>query len=225
MASRVEQAFTEGEIVGGILAVSGIALALKYMFGAPTALVSSGGGGGGSQLAPLGANEFMSNPIAPILEQPGVIALPIGHPFVVADPTVQYQGAGRNTYAYLQIKQQRNGQWITVYGSGVAGVFVGPSPSTYRIYPLVAGDQPQPGNYPAQSLVAFAWPGPQHTPISGAPPVKGPGSVYLEVYQLLDPARDGVDGFASPTLGPANGAGVPRIPVARTVYADKVIFQ
>ena len=151
---------------------------------------------------------------AALLSTPSTIDVVRGQPIMLVDPTVLYQGPGMDTYTYFQVKQIQNGVKVSVQGSGVAGVHVGPA-TTLPPFHLVAADQPEPPDCPARGLCAYVWPGPEPAPICGAPPQPGYADAYLEIYQRRDPQDH--DGFASPTC---NG----RIPIMRLKLANKVRY-
>ena len=82
----------------------------------------------------------------------------------IPTPIVDYAGPGVDMYTYAQIKQVVNGSVRTVWGSGVAGVHVGPpnpgATSARASYPLVSAQEPQPCNAsPAAQLTLIPWPG------------------------------------------------------------------
>lgn len=147
---------------------------------------------------PLGPGESLGDLTSPTFS--GQVALPItlarGANLAALRPTVVYQGPGRDTFSYFRVMQVQGGVWTTVYGSGVAGVHVGPA-STPTRYDLVSPDEIQPTGCPSQSLCALIYPGPLTTPICGAPPQAGPATAVLEIYELKFPAD--ADGFSAPT--------------------------
>lgn len=212
---------TEVMVVAGLMAVGGVALILLAL--------RKGISGAFGPLAPLGPGESLTDIRSANLDAAGVLTLQAhgvqGLPAL--DPTVIYQGAGRDTFSYFQVKQFQSGQWVTVYGSGVAGVHVGPAPIPTR-YHLVSAEECQPTGCPSLSLCAFPWPGnvgvsglcqgspiTQVTPICGAAPIPGHAVAAIEIYERKT-AADG-DGFTSPTCNP-------RIPVARREFAGKIMF-
>jgi len=197
--------------LSALLAVSGVGMILWFLKG--KAAVGYG------PLKKISATELMSMPIAPGLESDRAYAIKIGQRYDVPNPTVQYQGPGRDTYAYLRAVQIQGTQEVTVMGSGIAGVHVGPA-SEPTIFNLVAEDQPQPEGPPAATLLAYNWPGPTPCPISGAPPVAGYADVLLEIYQNQTESGDprDADGFSSPTY---NG----RVPVQVKRYHQKILFS
>lgn len=167
----------------------------------------------------------------------------IGNIVKASLPWVFYDGPGQNTYTYLRVVQNN----ITVMGSGVAGIWVGPSnerggcdtppcPTADKKYALVAPNQPQPN--PDQScpqwgqtntgswLDAWMFPGPWcidagqkrfPTPICNG---QYPRIGAADVYLEIYQKKypNDVDGFAAPICG----AG--RKVCRRTVYKNKVDF-
>lgn len=200
--------------ISALLAAGGVGMILLWAMQR-----SEKGYGDLRQIAP---GELMSQPISPTLEGSGVVSIRIGEGIAALMPTVMYVGPGRDTFSYFQVKQRQYGEAVTVYGSGVAGVHVGPAAEP-MVFPLVAADQPQPGGCPAQALCAFNYPGPPGAEnICGGPPMPGYGDAYLEIYQRQDP-QDG-DGFASPTCGSAD-VPIPRVPIITKIYRGKVLFK
>lgn len=165
-------------------------------------------------LAPLLPGENLAALTSPALAGSGQLRLSRGTPIVVTMPSVRYMGSGRDAYSYFRVVQQQNGIWVTIYGSGIAGTHLGPA-TTWQTYALVPPDVPQPPGCPSQSLCTFAWPGPEPTPICGAPPQSGVATGLLEIYERRTPAD--ADGYSSPTCNP-------RVPVACQVYPDKFLF-
>ena len=172
---------TTAYVVAGVLAVGGVGLvimALNQQAGPPTP----------GQWSDPYVPGFPTNP-----------QIPLGGTFHVLNPKIKYAGPGIDTFTYLQAKQVYQGQEVSVMGSGVAGVHVGPATSLTE-FPLVSATQPQPAGEPAGSLMMGPWPGLRNaagnipTPICGKPPVPGPGYIYLQVYQ-----KDAGDGFSAPT--------------------------
>lgn len=193
-------------VAAGVLGVGGIAL-IVYA-------IAKGGGAPTPATGPLGPGETMGKPTSPTLDQSTQIPVRRGDRIAAVRPTVTYSGPGRDTFTQFSIKQQRGGQWVTVYASGVAGVHVGPSPSVAP-WNLVSPEEIQPPGCPPQSLCAFPFPGVGPNPICGAPAQAGPASAYIEVFERRLPQD--ADGFSSPTC---NG----RIPVAVRVWANKILF-
>ena len=195
---------TEIIAIAAAVGLGGVALILLGLKG------KAGIGG----LAPLGPGEFMGSPASAFLEGTGVITVPVMGAIAATRPQVQYSGPGRDAYTYFRIVQNQGGRAVTVYGSGVAGVHVGPA-NTPTTFDLVSPSQPEPPGCPAQALCAYPWPGVLPTPICGGPPRPGPADAVLEVYERRTAAD--ADGFSSPTC---NG----RVPVARKLYPNKVLF-
>lgn len=171
--------------------------------------------------APLNPGEGMTNLHAANLEAPTPGGLQIAItgaveiPYISAvRPRVTYVGPGRDTFTYFAIRQVQRGALVTVYASGVAGVHVGPA-SVPMVFDLVSPSQPQPEGCPAQSLCANAWPGFPENPVCGAPPIPGPASVYLEIYERRYPVD--ADGFSNPSCNDRRW-------VAQKVYPNKVTF-
>jgi len=153
------------------------------------------------------------------INRPGGIVIhytPADWPYIFAvRPQVTYKGPGRDTFTYMAIRQLQRGQLVTVYATGVAGVHVGPAPAP-AVFDLVGASQPQPdAACPQQSLCAMPWPGVAVNPISGAPPVVGSASLYLEVYQRKFP--EDADGFSSPSFNNRKW-------VAQKIYGNLVTF-
>ncbi len=199
--------------ISGVLALGGIGLIVLGFRGG----VSLGATG------PLRPGETLDTLRSPNLDAAGQIVVSIGDPIAAQRPTARYSGPGRDTYTYFRILQQFGGQWVTVYGSGVAGVHVGPpsGPSALTEYYLVAPNEVQPpfAQCVAQSLCAFIWPGAEVSNICGRAPRPGPATAVLEVYQnqhLSGNAAD-ADGFSSPTCNS-------RLPVFRREYPNKIMF-
>jgi len=199
-------------------------IAIKKTQGSGVAVVSAGLVAGGLALllfsltkkdgiAPVPEGK-LETPTSVSLVGPNAITVAIGATIPILDPIARYQGSGRDTYTHFRVVQVQNGVRVTVQGSGIAGVHVGPA-ATLTPYHLVAFDQPQPPDCPQQTLCAYPWPGPSPAPICGAPPVPGYADAYLEIYQKKDPQD--WDGFASPTC---NG----RVPVARLQIANKILY-
>ena len=203
--------------VSGLMVVGGLAIVMWSLMQKKEL--------GYGALKPITANELMSVPLSPTLEG-GTITVRIGTPITIMNPSVMYQGPGRNTYTYARIVQTIGGQEVSVYGSGVAGVFVGPA-TTPMAFSLIAAEQPQPSGCPKQALCAYAY-GASQLPVGwicGAPPVPGPATVILEIHQNAQQsgrAQD-ADGFSSPTCGSAANP-VPRIPLLSKRYANKILF-
>lgn len=197
--------------LSALLAVSGVGMILWFLKG--KAAVGYGA------LKKISADELMSMPIAPGLESDIAIALKIGQILEIPNPTVMYEGPGRDTYTYLRAVQIQGTQEVTVMGSGLAGVHVGPAGDP-TIFNLVAEDQAQPVGPPRAALLAYNWPGPTPCPISGAPPVVGYADVLLEIYQNQTESGDprDADGFSSPTY---NG----RVPIQVKRYRQKILFS
>lgn len=166
---------------------------------------------------PLGAGEKLDGLASLSLDQDFTIEVPAAGTglIIVGAPHVRYTGPGRDCYTYAQIKQYQHGQWVTVYGSGIAGIHL--PEGTGQQFNLVPPTQTQPEGCPQLSLCCQKWPGTQENPICGAPPARGLASVLLEVYEKRYPVD--ADGFSSPTCNPT------RRPVARRVYSDKVLFR
>jgi len=188
-------------------------------------LLLQGAKGGGKSDAlgawdPLGSNHSLSNLRSLSLDAPGSITVPIGQNIIAADPKVTYAGPGMDTYSYCRIVQQRSGQWVTVQGSGVAGVHIGPpnGPSTAAEYELA--DEPVVPCGDHNDLCAIVYPGPDATPISGAPPLPGAAMAVLEIYACSHPVGDPQHPlcFASPTQPPG------RRPVLRRLYPNKINY-
>ena len=130
-------------------------------------------------------------------------AVAIGQDFTCTDPHVHYEGPGRDAYTYFRIVQQYQGRWVTVQASGLSGTHLQPG---------------NPGQVPlAGQLIASVWPGPDPAPINGKPPDPGPATLVIEIYERKSP-NDGADGYAAPTYNR-------RIPVARTVWPNKIVYS
>ncbi len=152
------------------------------------------------------------------IQIPAAMAQPNTFPISMVRPQWLYQGPGRNAYSHFRLLQVQRGQLVTVYGSGVAGVHVGPA-ARPTVFDLVSPTQPQPPGCQPQSLCAFPWPGVPPTPIAGAPPQPGYADAYLEIYEdaaLSGDPRD-ADGFSSPTFNN-------RVPAVRRIYKNAVRF-
>lgn len=150
----------------------------------------------------------------------GEIQVKIGQPFTIAGLYANYNGGtgggpGLNCYTYMQIKQVINGQWVSVYGSGVAGVFVGnpaDRPPGQTQYVLVSPNQSQPDGTTGNKLTAYIAPGgapdsagkPGGTPVCGALPLKTQlATLYIEVYPQIDPTNGSAAiNFSAPTCPP-----------------------
>lgn len=221
--AAILKAPSEVELIAGLMAAGGIALVLSGLRSG-TGDGGDGGDGGGDHggsdifgtISPVSGNESMGQVSSSGLSA-GRIPLQIGQKLALQTPIVGYAGPGRNTYTYARILQQMGvgaGQWVTVYGSGVAGVHIGPAASVFN-FPLVSPTEVQDPLYPPGSLVLEQYPGPPATSISGAPPELGAGTLILEIYQRATTA-DG-DGFASPT---ENG----RLPIRRSIFRDLILF-
>ena len=121
----------------------------------------------------------------------------LGDVIQIVAPKALWQGPDRDLFTYLDIRQkQPNGDWASVYGSGVAGLHVPACPQAAWVN-LVAPDQPEPPDCAAQGLCAYPYPGridPNTgsipTPICGAPAQVGPATARLLIF---------TDGFAAPT--------------------------
>jgi len=129
-------------------------------------------------LAPLNPGESMGRPFSASLDSSGVIHLRRGDLLSVLNPTAEYEGPGRDTFSYCSVVQLQGRQWVTVYGSGVAGVHVGPSQSL-AAWPLVSVDQLQPPGCAPQSLCMFPWPGPQPASCRQHPGAPEPSRVRI----------------------------------------------
>jgi hypothetical protein len=103
---------------------------------------------------------------------------------------------------------------VSVYGSGVAGVHVGPA-DTLTEFDLVSPQQPQPEGAQPQSLTAYPYPGTVPTPVCGVHPEAGPATVWLTVYGKKHVSD--ADGFSSPTC-------MQRVVVKRSVFPNKIMF-
>lgn len=200
--------------LSGLLVVGGMALVLS-------GLSNKGGGGGASdefgKLAAVHPDETVGVPTVAGIGT-GVLPVQIGQPFALVNPTVSYAGPGRDTYTHMRVVQFRNSHWITVYGTGVGGVHVGPS-NEVRNFALISPDELQPPGCPPQSLCAFPWPGAEVSPINGAPADLGKATVLLEIYQNSQQSGNpaDADGFSSPTYNN-------RIPIRRSAFRDAVLF-
>lgn len=167
-------------------------------------------------------------PIAPEFEGQGQVRVPIGEYLKARQPSVEYQGPGRNAYTSLLILQRSGSQWATVYASGVAGSRMFTAARLTR-YGLVAPGQPQPDGSVGPELWAYPWPGTAVGPICGMAPQPGPATAVLAVYGVQSETYEGCapacppdsapdyDGFASPTCNP-------RLAVTFKVYPDKILF-
>jgi hypothetical protein len=163
----------------------------------------------------------------------GARPLQAGKPIQLYNPSIEYDGPGIDVFTYLSIRQQLGGSQVTVYGSGVAGVHVGPS-SGLRPFRLVSDTQPQPadgtcnrdGKIAGPWMCAYIWgsPSTRSTPICGAPPVLGPADIWVECFFKASDSGNGADadGFSSPTC--YRVAGKPRLAFAHLTYRGKVVF-
>ena len=153
------------------------------------------------------------------IERKGPIPVRIGDAFPAVLPSILYKGPGRDTYTYFRIVQNVGGDWVTVYGSGVAGLHLFAS-ATPQIFALVSTTEIQPAGCPSQSLCAFPWPGePKVTGICGGPAQPGVATAVLEIYGKM--GVEDADGFSSPTC-------VGRMPIdasARVVFKDAIVFR
>lgn len=199
-------------IVAGALGLAGLFLVFKALGKGDLARLPDPPAGCG-----LRSGEEMSNPASVTLEG-GTATVRVGQTFYIENPTVLYQGPGRDAFTYLRVVQVRGGQAVTVYGSGIAGIHLQPS-SAMREMKLVRDDQVQPEGAPQNSLMAYPWPGDPSMPISGAPAEPGSADVWLEIYERC--AAADVDGYAAPTFP---HAGAYRVPVRRHVYPGRIVF-
>lgn len=155
----------------------------------------------------------------------GPIRVTLGQPVVAARPQAVYQGPGRDAYTYCRVLQQgiAGSQWVTVYGSGIAGFHL-PASATPTPLDLVNPAQPQPPGCgcPTQGLCAYPWtqtinPCISSTGICGAPAVLGrPTILAIEIYEKKYPAD--ADGYSSPTCYVVNGQR--RMPVFRQLWQN-----
>lgn len=212
---------SEVEVIAGLLAAGGIALVLSGLSKGGTLPPGDSGSDAFGPLAAIRAGESLGA-VTNANIGVGVTPIQVGNLLALTMPVVSYAGPGRDTYTYFRIVQQQyvygavlDPRWITVQGSGVAGVHIGPS-ANIQNFPLVSPDEVQPEGAPPQSLVAYPYPGPTPTPIAGARPQLGRATALLEIYQRGSGA-DGSDGFASPTM---NG----RIPIRRSVYMNAILY-
>ncbi len=232
---NVDLVFSKKTLSPGVMVFAGL------LGAAGITLIVFGLQGSRFLLFPLRPGEKMGDLTSPSFRDGELKRVTIGDPIVCASPTVQYEGAGRDVYTYFSVQQRQQGQWVTVYGSGVAGVHVGPPnpgvTSALTRYYLVSDteDQNIAGtlngraydlHFPIRSLGALPWPGsPLVSPICGAPPVPGPASAVLLVYQNQSLSNDAADadGFSSPTCGSAlvNHA---RKPVFVKEYSNAIRF-
>lgn len=175
---------TTAYVAAGVLGVAGVGLVLL-------GLGKKGG-------APVPGE--WSPPYVPGQATGATIEIHTGGTVHVLAPKIKYRGPATQVFTYLQVKQAYQGQEVSVMGSGVAGVSIGPA-DTLTEFDLVSPTQPEPPGEPAQSLMAGQWPGLRDaagnipTPICGKPadPTQ-PGKMYLEVY-----AKGDGDGFSAPT--------------------------
>ena len=201
--------------IAGLLGFSGVALILLAFRGKDPL--------GG--LNPWRPGEDPQNLRSPNLDASGQITVQRGAPVAALRPTVEYGGPGRDVYTYFRIVQEQGGTWVTVYGSGVAGVHVGPPnpgvTSALTEYYLVAPTEVQPpfAQCVAQSLCAFPWPGTQVSNICGAPAQAGSAMAVLEIYEnaSLSGNPADADGFSSPTCNN-------RVAIFRKEYPNKILF-
>lgn len=209
-----EQDMTPVWLIGGALAVGGLVWALSQGQGqgqAPrkgiTALTSN------CELQ----GEQLSNPASLTLEQsgPGYFRIPIGQTLELKGNTILYQGPGRDVFTAARIIQQMGDQWVTVYGSGIAGIHLYASP-VMKEFALVPSDPP---SALGGSLVLYPWPpGPSPTsnPICGQAAVPGLDAILLlEVFGICSSAD--ADGYSSVTC-------MKRQPLRRHEYDGKVAF-
>jgi len=208
-------------VVSGLLVVGGLALVLlsgSKKGGAYTQGVTDTTGRFGP-VNPLQSGEVLQNLwVYGVLAQAGAITVRRGDLINAQTTSAEYQGPGRDCYTYFRVVQQQGGQWVNVYGSGIAGIHVGPPVSDASAptrFPLVAPDQPQPAGCTIQGLCAFPWPGPAPCPLNGASPAAGLGTVLMEIYEKRYAAD--ADGFSSPTYNN-------RVPVFRSYWPDKIRF-
>ena len=201
-------------ILAGLLGLAGI--------GALLLNGSSGSGGGAntsSPCAPQGAPASLGNPHA--VDQPAPnahVPLTRGQQFFLHELSTTYtETFAIDVYTYAQITQ--NG--VTVYGSGVAGVAVGPISQPdpcmgdiNQMYntALVSPCQPQIGGGVGNYLSLQPWEpatGPSNgltPPICGRAAVVGPADLEILIYgnqaETGNPADGGIGaaaGFGSPT--------------------------
>lgn len=192
------------------MGVAGAALILYSMTRRPA---------GAGSLNPLAPGEKLEGLASASMDMSGTIEMSsaTGAGFIIVTrPTVRYLGPGRNAYTTVQIKQYQLGQWVTVYGSGIAGSLLAPA-TILTPYDLVPASQPQPAGCPSQALCAQRWQGDWMNPICGAPPVPGVADVHLEIYERR--YQVDADGYSSPSCNAT------RKPVARRVYSNKIMFR
>ena len=201
-----------------VLALSG----LLVLGGLGAVLLAMKAGGGGETIRPIpdGKLEGLGSPN---LDAAGTFQISRTAKFAALLPYVHYIGTGRSVYSFFQIKQLINGEMVTVFGSGVAGVFLAPA-AILTQYALVSAQEVQPPGCPSgQNLCAEPWPGNETTPICGAPPRVGPADAVLEIYQNATQSGNpaDADGFSSPTC---MHDGRLRIWIAQRVYKNKIQF-
>lgn len=204
------------------------ALAIAALAGvAGVGLLVIGFAKGGGDQHHLRPDEAMDPPIAPGLQSGGMIPVLYPQPITIHNPTVNYSGNGRKTYAYMNVKQGG----VTVYGSGIANNEVGPAASL-TTYPLVPANECQcvgtnPCGDQSPTLTAYAWPGTDpcgmnSVPICGRPAVVGPADVSIEIYEDSSESgfpNDGVGYSPAPTCSTP-----PRTPIRSTLYHNAIVF-
>lgn len=205
------------------LAIVGIAGGIGLLI---VGLAGQGDPNGLPPLRPLPAGVELGNPqINPDVVSSFPLHVGTNVPFVlqIHSPFVQYRGPVWGTFTFARLMQGR----ITVAGSGIAAVNVGPGLHVPTQYDLVSPTQLQPEGDHAADLRIYPWPGPPGcgtTPtapgcINGAPPALGYADLVLEIY-----------GNAAQTGDPNEGNGLGsvtythRIPYARTIYPNAVQF-
>lgn len=181
------------------------------------------GGSGPVDRSCLSSMERISDPASASIVSAGIIGKVRGVTIDVVQPVIQYQGPGRNLYTSARIVQNqgwdpiRNVErgWITVYGSGIAGIYIPASP-TPKLFALVPSS---PISTLGGTLTMYPFPGPpnsQANQICGWDAYPGKATLLIEVFGLCR-SSDGADGFASVTC---NG----RSPLARYTGTDKILF-
>jgi len=208
----------------------GVALGIGGLVLVGIALASGGKGG-----QPIPEGHKFGRIITEIDGIAGTIHLQAGKPLMLYNPAVEYQGPGIDVFTYFSLRQRQGGSDVTVYGSGVAGVHVGPAGSMMA-FRLVSDTQPQPadgtcnrdGKSAGPWMCCYIWgsPSTRPTPICGAPPVAGPADILIECF--LKAADSGnpadADGFSSPTCYRVGGK--PRLAMVGLTkrYSGKVVF-
>ncbi len=178
--------------------------------------LSRGDTGRAPTTPPAAGGSFSVLVVPELLDQAGPAGIPKGHTLTLSSPSVSYTGPATDAYTYASIQQWQSGRWVTVYGSGVAGIRLPASSGQRRL--LVPETQEQPdwcGGGTGARLCLVSFPGPGPTPICGALPKPGLATLLVEIYERASPA-DG-DGYSAPTCNA-------RKPVLRAEFKDTIRF-